>query len=214
MSDGAPQDKGLRTRLIGKLELLADEHGQVSDVRQRIFPPPPPAVPESSLRTSLAGIANRPFCQSEKFVEQQWRADRQDAHPDILLFEKLLVRRMKALDVPMWASCVWRSMDDQSSAWVRGVTKAKAGESAHNWGCAVDIVHGTKGWDLSKAQWDIVAHVGKELAIQNGLKLVWGGDWKFWDPAHWELAEWKVLKHRAQNVLKFEDGWTGRVKRS
>ncbi|RUV72912.1 MAG: hypothetical protein EOQ55_00485 [Mesorhizobium sp.] len=199
MSDADPKDNGLRTRLIGKLELLAGEHGQVSDVRMRLFPPPPPEVPESSLRTSLAGIANRPFCRSEKFVEQQWRADRQDAHADILLFEKLLVRRMRALDVPMFASTVWRTADDQNSAYVRGTSKAKAGQSAHNWGCAVDIIHGVKGWDLSKDQWAIIGHVGKELAVQNGLKLVWGGrdsptDRFDWDPAHWELANWRDHK--------------------
>ncbi|TIS45687.1 M15 family metallopeptidase [Mesorhizobium sp.] len=189
-----PKSDGLRARLIGKLELLAGEHGQSSDVRRRLFPPPPDPVPETSLRTSLAGAVNRAFCQSEKFVEQQWRADRQDAHADILLFEKLLVRRMRALDVPMFAPTMWRTADDQNSAYVRGTSKAKAGESPHNFGCAVDVIHGTKGWDLSRDQWAIVAHVGKELATQNGLKLVWGGGWKFWDPAHWELADWRSHK--------------------
>ncbi|MES0175721.1 M15 family metallopeptidase [Mesorhizobium sp. M0006] len=195
MSDAdQPVSKGLRARLLSGLELLAGEHGQSSDVRRRLNPPPVLAVPETSLRTALAGAANRAFCQSEKFVEQQWRADRKDAHADILLFEKVLVRRMKTLDVPMFAPEMWRTMDDQNSAYVRGVTKAKAGESAHNWGCAVDIVHGIKGWDLSIAQWKIIAHVGKELATQNGLRLVWGGDWQFWDPAHWELANWREHK--------------------
>jgi hypothetical protein len=147
------------------------------------------------LRQSLAAIANRQFCQGVKYSEQQMRADRDGAHPEIIEFGRLLVKRMRRLDVPMFESTMWRTMDDQQAAYVMGHSSAKPGQSAHNYGCAVDVIHGVKGWDLTRQEWSIIGHVGKELAAQRGFKLTWGGDWKRpWDPAHWELTEWRSNK--------------------
>ena len=164
---------------------------------RRAYPPEPSgeAPEETSLRMALAEIANRQFCQSVKYGEQQWRADRRDAYPRILEFERLLVKRLRRLDVPVFASTIWRTNADQDAAFVMGHSKARAGESPHNWGCAVDIIHGVKGWDLSRRQWAIIGHMGKELAVQNSLKMTWGGDWSsLWDPAHWELSDWRDCK--------------------
>ncbi|WP_137934845.1 M15 family metallopeptidase [Mesorhizobium comanense] len=150
---------------------------------------------DGSLRQSLAAIADRQFCLGVKYSEQQMRADRDGAHPDIIEFGRLLVKRMRRLDVPMFESTMWRTMDDQQSAYVLGHSNAKPGQSAHNYGCAVDVIHGVKGWNLSRQEWSIIGHVGKELAAQRGFKLTWGGDWqRLWDPAHWELTEWRSNK--------------------
>ncbi|RWQ34082.1 MAG: M15 family peptidase [Mesorhizobium sp.] len=151
---------------------------------------PPDA--DAGLRQSLASIADRKFCEGVKYSEQQLRADREGAHPDVIEFGRLLVKRMRKLNVPMFESCMWRTMDDQQAAYVLGNSKAKPGESPHNYGCATDVIHGIRGWDLSRQQWAIVGHVGKELAAQRGFKMIWGGDWKFYDPAHWELAGWRA----------------------
>lgn len=77
--------------------------------------------------------------------------------------------------------------------YVKGLSKAKAGQSAHNHGFAVDIVHGTKAWELTRKQWDLVGHIGKEVAASMGIHVEWGGDWSFYDPAHWELANWRDI---------------------
>jgi len=100
---------------------------------------------------------------------------------------------MLAHGVPMYAHSVVRTASEQNALYVRGVTKAKAGESPHNCGCAVDLIHGRKAWDLGEKSWEVIGHIGKEIALQAGLKIEWGGDWKFYDPAHWELAEWRDL---------------------
>lgn len=150
---------------------------------------------DASLRQSLAAIVNRQFCLGVKYTEQQTRADRDGAHPEIIEFGRLLVKRMRRLDVPMFEVTMWRTMADQQSAYVLGHSNAKPGESAHNFGCAVDVIHGVKGWNLTRQEWSIIGHVGKELAEQRGLKVTWGGDWRrLWDPAHWELTEWRSNK--------------------
>lgn len=145
-------------------------------------------------RKALSAIADRDFIHSDKYLEQQWRARRVGAHHDILLFEAKLVKKLRQIDVPAFAHCVWRTPQEQHDAFVRGVTKARPGESPHNHGCAVDIIHGTRAWGISKMSWAIIGHLGKEIARQNGLKLTWGGDWSFYDPAHWELTDWRNQK--------------------
>ncbi len=141
--------------------------------------------------TALRGMMDSAFCLSERYKDQQGRALRYGAHPDIVEFERRLVARFRKLRVPLFAHCVVRGEDEQNSLFVRGLSKARAGQSPHNYGLAVDIVHGTRAWDLSRQQWDLIGHVGHEVAAQLGVSVEWGGDWSFYDPAHWELANWR-----------------------
>lgn len=135
------------------------------------------------------------FCFTEKFLEQQTRADRVGAHPEIVEFERLLIRRMRKLGVPMFAHCVMRGEHEQTRVYVAGNSMAKWGESPHNFGCAVDVIHSLKAWSIPRKSWEVIGHVGKEAAKAKGLSIVWGGDFKrLWDPAHWELANWRVRK--------------------
>lgn len=134
------------------------------------------------------------FLNSQRWQEQQWRAHRDGAHPDILEFERLFLKRLIKLGVPVFAHEVWRLNSRQDELYAAGMSKAKGGESPHNFGCAVDLVHSVHGWNLNAKQWALIGHVGKELATQRGFKVTWGGDWKFYDPAHWELTEWRVVR--------------------
>lgn len=141
----------------------------------------------------LRGMRDRAFCLSERYKAQQTRVPRAGSHPDIVEFERRLVARCRKIGVPLFAHCFLRSAAEQNKLFAAGTTKARAWESPHNYGLAVDIIHGTKAWDLTRKQWEIVGHMGKEVAAQLGLKVVWGGDWKFYDPAHWELANWRDI---------------------
>ncbi len=145
---------------------------------------------------AVRDIRNLDFCLSQKFFEQQQRADRVGAHPDILEFEKTLVRRLRKLGVPMFAHCVMRGEQDQHMAFVSGHSLARWGDSPHNFGCAVDLIHGTRAWSIPRKSWEVIGHVGKEASAAKGIPIVWGGDFKrLWDPAHWELANWRNRVH-------------------
>ena len=100
---------------------------------------------------------------------------------------------MKMHGVPMFAHCVIRNGAEQDALYVQNRSKARAGQSPHNYGMAIDIVHGRKAWELPGTSWSIIGHIGKEIAHQRGLKLEWGGDWSFYDPAHWQLENWRSL---------------------
>lgn len=146
---------------------------------------------DSGIETALSGMRDAQFLKSTKYQAQQWRAERNGAHSDILDFERLFIRKLAKLGVPMFAHNMVRTTTQQQELFVRGVSNAKGFDSPHPNGCAVDIVHSTRAWNLTKPEWSILGHIGKELASQNGFKLVWGGDWSFYDPAHWELANWR-----------------------
>lgn len=149
---------------------------------------------------ALRGMADVSFLLSRSYQEQQWRADRRGAHPNILIWEKLFVRRMaQKHNVPVFAHNMLRNLAWQQALFDKGVSKARPGSSPHQYGCAVDVVHGTKAWALTDEQWRLMGHIGHELAAQLGVKLVWGGndgpgDKFAWDPAHWQLANWRDVK--------------------
>jgi len=155
---------------------------------------PPDATVAESFNEALRAMVDREFLASERHQHQHRRAVRDGCHPDLVEFERLFIKRMAKLGVPMFAAEFYRSPDRQNDMFALGHSKARAGHSAHQFGLGVDIVHGTKAWGLSERQWQLIGHTGKELAAQKGFKLVWGGDWKsIWDPAHWELKDWRSL---------------------
>lgn len=132
------------------------------------------------------------FLKGEKYQEQQWRAVRKGADARIIIFADKLISRMAKLGVPMFAHNMVRTWDEQDALKAQGVSNASGGQSPHNFGLAVDIVHSIKAWDLTRESWDDIGHIGKEVAKQNGVPIVWGGDWsRPWDPAHWELKNWR-----------------------
>lgn len=143
----------------------------------------------------LSGVRNSAFFETQRWKDQQWRALRDGAHPDLIVFEAAFHRAMRKLNIPTFAHNMVRDDAHQNALYVQGVTKSKAGKSPHNYGLAVDIVHSTKAWDLTPEQWAVFGHVGKEVAKRLAIPIIWGGDWKFFDPAHWELENWRTLKN-------------------
>lgn len=146
---------------------------------------------------ALTAIVNPAFLKTQKWQDQQWCANREGVHPDILEFEKRMIRRMSKLGVPMFASEVMRTPERQNDLYALGNSRAKGGQSPHQYGCAIDLVHSVKWWTLSQMEWRIVGHVGQEIVTQAGLAIVslaWGGSWDFYDPAHWQINDWKMVK--------------------
>ena len=105
-----------------------------------------------------------------------------------------MLKACSARNIPVLAFEMLRDEQRQNELHAQGRSKAKGGNSPHQYGCAVDIVHATRYWNLSKKEWDIVGSIGKEIARKRNLKLDWGGDWNFYDPAHWQLTNWRLRK--------------------
>lgn len=152
-----------------------------------------------AVNSGLRSLVGRDHLRSRKYEGQQWLARREGAHEDIRAFEKSFIRRMEGLNIPMYAHNMVRTPAEQADLKRLGVSKNGSSCSPHVVGCAVDLVHGERHWQLTDAEWLLIGHIGKEVAASLGLSLVWGGDWVSgphdnlgWDPAHWELADWRM----------------------
>jgi peptidoglycan L-alanyl-D-glutamate endopeptidase CwlK len=132
-----------------------------------------------------------------------------DAHP--LLAQVALA--VAAKGVAFRVICSHRGKAAQELAFKTGKSKARFGDSAHNYmpSVAIDVAPGWDGalnWNDSKA----FAALAKEFrATAKALKipLRWGGDWdmdgqtsdeKFVDSPHFELHPWRT--YAKQGVLK------------
>lgn len=141
---------------------------------------------------AVKSLRDPAYAASQNWQRQQWRAVRLGAHRDIKEFERRFIKRCYKLGIPLFAHNMVRTREDQDKLFADGVSKAKGGQSAHNYGMAVDIVHGVRAWNLQPKEWQVLGHIGTELAKSMGVEVVWGGSWTtFYDPAHWELTGWK-----------------------
>ncbi|QCS37244.1 hypothetical protein [Tortoise microvirus 74] len=152
------------------------------------------AGPDVGLPLALAALVDRPFLETERYAEQQRRAIREGAHPKVLKFTDAMVRRCKRVGIPMFAHCIVRGAAHQAELFRTGMSKDSPDDGLwpHR-GCAVDLIHSVKGWNLNKEEWRLIGHLGKEVSDQMGLGMEWGGDWKFYDPAHWQFRKWRTV---------------------
>jgi hypothetical protein len=116
-------------------------------------------------------------------------------HPEIVAFWKAMVQACKARNIPVIAFEMLRTEERQNELYEKGRSKVKGKNGSHVWGCAIDIVHATRYWQLSRKEWDIIGAIGKEVARKRNITITWGGDWdSIYDPAHWQLKNWRIRK--------------------
>lgn len=154
---------------------------------------------ETRYQSALNAMRNPGFLKTPKYQQQQKRALTEGAHPHIVEFARKIVKRFHSMGVPMFPHCIVRTEQEQQSAFDAGVSwdSPTDGLWPHKFG-AVDIIHGTLAWmdrPYIPHAWQIVGHVGQEVALSMGIKIVWGGDFspKKYDPAHFDLANWKQI---------------------
>jgi peptidoglycan L-alanyl-D-glutamate endopeptidase CwlK len=94
--------------------------------------------------------------------------------------EFLASARLAGID--LLVTSTYRDNASQNALYAQGrttpgkiVTNAKAGQSWHNYRCAVDVVPVVAGkprWDVKDAVWQEVGRLGKAAGLE------WAGDWK------------------------------------
>lgn len=160
--------------------------------------------------------ASRQYFVGTPYLKQQSRADWQHCPRAIQEFGARLVLEMRRRQIPMFVHCAYRSPAEQTAAVKRGVSKAYPQAAPHCRGAAVDVIHSIFAWEMNKSEWDYIGKIGKEIADKMGIDIEWGGDWKFYDPAHFELVGWRDLPgpyephdpiNKTPHAIKAE-GWT------
>lgn len=121
-------------------------------------------------------------------------------HPELVYYTDVLTEKAREIGINVVITDDFRSFPEQDKLYAKGrtevgsiVTHAKAGESLHNFGLAVDFALKTRDgqviWDLdydgngnNHSDWMEVVEIAK------GLGFEWGGDWKrFKDYPHLQM---------------------------
>lgn len=89
----------------------------------------------------------------------------------------------------------YRSPEEQDAAHERGVSKAHAFRSPHQYFEAVDIVHKTLFWDPPPAFWDDLNAASQVIERKFKVSLTCGYNWG-WDMAHVELKDWHDFRDK------------------
>lgn len=135
------------------------------------------------------------------------KADWQSVDYRLQAWAALFVEIARRKDIPLFVHSAFRTKAEQDALVERGVSRARWPLSAHNIGEAVDIVHGEYAWSLTNDEWKLLGIIGREaerrinarLKAANRLILNWGGDEGpgdtfRWDPAHWEIADFRTRR--------------------
>lgn len=124
-------------------------------------------------------------------------------HPSLKL---IATEAIKEIDFRVLDST--RGRDAQNRAFQTGKSKAKFGQSAHNYvpAIAFDLFPFPYDWNDRKAFTKLAAIVMR-IAKEKGIPLRWGGDWNMdgdkttsdaWDMPHFELHPWRDWAKKSQ----------------
>jgi hypothetical protein len=136
--------------------------------------------------------AGKLYFTTEAYLSQQHRADWQNVDIRMQKFAAALVLALRKRGFPFYVHSAFRTPSEQEQLYAKGRSKARFPFAAHCQGKAVDIVHSFHHWGLTRNEWALIGKIGKEVAKRQKLEITWGGDWSFYDPAHWELTLWKM----------------------
>ncbi|AOY02210.1 peptidase M15 [Jeongeupia sp. USM3] len=161
---------------FGQQQYALQHNIQLALSEEKLVPPPPlpPSLFVNSERPSLAG-ANRDWSQLDPAFVQRVLA---------------LMARMEARGYPLALLEGYRSPERQDALAGQEnlVTKARGGQSKHQYGMAVDLapMRGGKIVISERDPWAMQAYtaLGEEA---EAAQLTWGGRWSFKDYGHIEV---------------------------
>jgi peptidoglycan L-alanyl-D-glutamate endopeptidase CwlK len=120
---------------------------------------------------------------TSKFDSRSWR-NLDGVHPDLV---RVVERASQITTVPFVVTEGVRTRKRQAELVKQGASQTQ--NSRHLHGMAIDVaaIAGNEiRWD-----WPLyfkVAEAMKQAANEEGVSIIWGGDWKFKDGPHFELS--------------------------
>jgi peptidoglycan L-alanyl-D-glutamate endopeptidase CwlK len=121
----------------------------------------------------------------------------EDLHPQVAELCSEFIKKCAEAGHKVLITSTYRDAEFQNDLYAQGrtkpgkiVTKAKGGQSIHNWKCAFDFVpldaKGKADWNNSKA-FEACGKIAKEVGLE------WGGSWKFKDMPHCQYTNGLTL---------------------
>lgn len=122
-----------------------------------------------------------------------------DLRPEMRRMVDPFLDAVAAEGIDLLVVCTYRSPEEQARAYAQGrttpgpiLTRAKPGQSAHNFGLAIDvvpIVDGKAEWSEKNPIWKKIGEIGQAAGMQ------WYGapGSPFPEVGHFQHPEWKLL---------------------
>jgi hypothetical protein len=149
-----------------------------------------PPLPELHETIKKYGGKDRRTFSDTHMLKLHNRANWYCAQTPIRHFTYLYITELQKRGIPMYAHTVLRGSELQAQLRAKGLSNLKDGP--HQRGCAVDIVHAYYHWNCNEDFWFYVGSIGEQIIRKHNLPIEWGGRWtKLWDPAHWQIENWK-----------------------
>ena len=128
-----------------------------------------------------------------------------DLLPHVKARVEAFIKAADEAGIDLLVTSTYRDNASQDALYAQGrtapgriVTNAKAGQSFHNFRCAVDVVpirSGKPVWDSKDPVWKTVGRLGKAAGLE------WAGDWKrFKEYAHFQYTGGLTLAQLQQGA--------------
>lgn len=125
--------------------------------------------------------------------------DLNELNPETKEKAEKFIQTCKDKGIDILVTSTYRDMESQAALYAQGrttegkiVTNAKAGESFHNYRCALDIVplvNGKPDWDGSHPVWAQIGLIGQDCGLE------WAGNWvHFKELAHFQFTNGLTLE--------------------
>jgi peptidoglycan L-alanyl-D-glutamate endopeptidase CwlK len=125
--------------------------------------------------------------------------DLNELNPETKEKAEKFIQTCKDKGIDILVTSTYRDMESQAALYAQGrttegkiVTNAKAGESFHNYRCALDIVplvNGKPDWDGSHPVWAQIGVIGQDCGLE------WAGNWvHFKELAHFQFTNGLTLE--------------------
>ena len=122
-----------------------------------------------------------------------------DLQPEMRTLVDAFLDACAAAGIDILVTCTYRTNEDQTALYAQGrtapgaiVTNAQAGQSAHNYRLAIDIVpmvNGKPDWEGSHPVWHQVGEIGMNC----GLQWLGAPGTPFHELAHFQHPQWHTL---------------------
>lgn len=162
------------------------------------------------------------YYTSTNALRQDRRANWVHTDPTLCEFCSKLFKQARKDNVPIYVHTAYRTPSLQKSLQKAGKSNLSSGP--HQRGAALDIVHAHYNWEAPQVFWEYIGAVGQALIRANNYPMQWGGDWdgdgipvisdpteNYWDPAHWQMRNWRQYEPIDPSVFDLYDDETGEL---